>query len=101
MEAVRFFSSLLSHTPTDYSGLSVEAIGELISFRCSEGDKSLLVKEITEEEVRNVVNSMPSDKTPGPDGYTVEFFKEAWQIVGKDVMVAVQSFFIYGFLPKD
>lgn len=43
---------------------------------------------------------MPGNKSPGSDGYTVEFFKEAWDVVGKDVMVAVQSFFVKGFLPK-
>lgn len=43
---------------------------------------------------------MPSNKSPGPDGYTVEFFKEAWPIIGKVFIVAIQSFFIYGFLPK-
>ncbi|KAL1220384.1 Secreted RxLR effector protein 78 [Cardamine amara subsp. amara] len=43
---------------------------------------------------------MPGNKSPWPDGFTCEFFKEAWQIVGKDVVVAVQSFFVKGFLPK-
>lgn len=43
---------------------------------------------------------MPGSKTPGPDGYTVEFFKETWAIIGDDVTAAVQSFFILGFLPK-
>lgn len=34
------------------------------------------------------------------DGYTAEFFREAWSIIGEDVTAAVQSFFIKGFLPK-
>lgn len=37
---------------------------------------------------------------PGPDGFTIEFFKEKWTIVGSDLIVAIQSFFILGFLPK-
>ncbi|KAL1205808.1 hypothetical protein V5N11_029350 [Cardamine amara subsp. amara] len=43
---------------------------------------------------------MPSNKSPRPDGFTVELFKEAWEVVGKDVVVAIQSFFVKGFLPK-
>lgn len=43
---------------------------------------------------------MPSNKAPGPDGYTAEFFKASWGIVGKDFTIAVQSFFTKGFIPK-
>ncbi|WZZ59978.1 hypothetical protein YC2023_060085 [Brassica napus] len=43
---------------------------------------------------------MPGDKSPGPDGYTSEFFKEAWPVIGDDVTVAIQSFFRKRFLPK-
>lgn len=43
---------------------------------------------------------MPSNKAPGPDGYTTEFFKAAWSIIGKDFTTAVHSFFSKSFLPK-
>ncbi|KAK3219463.1 hypothetical protein Dsin_013433 [Dipteronia sinensis] len=39
-------------------------------------------------------------KTPGPDGFSVEFFKKAWSIVGQDVIVAIRNFFQYGKLLK-
>ncbi|GJX80283.1 uncharacterized protein Tco_0328432 [Tanacetum coccineum] len=37
----------------------------------------------------------------GPDGYTVAFFKGAWDIVGFDVSNAVREFFISGKLLKE
>lgn len=43
---------------------------------------------------------MAVDKSPGPDGYTSEFFKVSWAIMGGDFVIAVQSFFDKGFLPK-
>lgn len=43
---------------------------------------------------------MPREKSPGPGGLTAEFFKEAWPIIGRDVTMAIQSFFIKGFLLK-
>nr|GEW69573.1 hypothetical protein [Tanacetum cinerariifolium] len=37
----------------------------------------------------------------GPDGYTAVFFKEAWDIVGHDVIQAVKEFFTNGKLLKE
>ena len=42
---------------------------------------------------------MPSEKTPGPNGYTKGFFVAAWEVIGSDFVVAVQSFFQFGFMP--
>ena len=39
-----------------------------------------------EEELKNVINQMPSDKVPGPDGFTVAFIKSCWDII-KDVII--------------
>jgi len=41
---------------------------------------------------------MGDDKAPGPDGFTAKFFKKSWEIVGADVVKAVQSFFSSGRL---
>ncbi|KAG7533326.1 hypothetical protein ISN45_Aa08g009650 [Arabidopsis thaliana x Arabidopsis arenosa] len=59
-----------------------------------------LVQPIQLEEIKRTLFSMPLNKAPGPDGYTVEFFKAAWPVIGQDFVVAVQSFFLYGFMPK-
>lgn len=71
-----------------------------MSFECSEMEAEMLSRSVNDKEVQDVVFAMPRNKAPGPDGYTAEFFRESWLIVGKDVVVAVQSFFDKGFLPK-
>jgi hypothetical protein len=44
---------------------------------------------ITEQEVCNAINSLPSDKSPGPDGFTGRFYKICWSIIKEDLMAAV------------
>ncbi|GJS41527.1 reverse transcriptase domain-containing protein [Tanacetum coccineum] len=60
-----------------------------------------MVREITSEEVKGVIFSMGNEKSPGPDGFIAVFFKEAWDIVGLDVINAVKEFFISGKLLKE
>lgn len=78
----------------------MENLKNVLSFRCTEADKEQLVKEVTAEEIRNVLFSMPSNKSPGPDGYTCEFFKDTWEIVGQDFTAAIQSFSEKDFYQK-
>lgn len=41
-----------------------------------------LLSPVTEQEIHQIVQKLPQDKTPGIDGYPAEFFKEFWPIVG-------------------
>jgi hypothetical protein len=36
---------------------------------------------------------MPSDKAPGPDGFTGIFFKSCWDIIKADVVRAANAFY--------
>lgn len=99
-EAEKFFCEFLSFVPDDVRSTSVDEIQGILSFRCTEMDRIQLVKHVTEEEIKEVLFRMPSNKAPGPDGYTAEFFKASWGIIGRDFTTAVQLFFNKGFLPK-
>ncbi|XP_056688147.1 uncharacterized protein [Spinacia oleracea] len=43
----------------------------------------------TREEVKNALWSIPGVKAPGPDGFGSFFYRDAWHIVGDDVIAAV------------
>jgi hypothetical protein len=43
----------------------------------------------TEDEVRKAINQMPSDKAPGPDGFTGLFFKRCWGTIKDDIMKVI------------
>lgn len=46
----------------------------------------------TEAEVWSVVQQLPSDKAPGPDGFTGLFYKRCWSIIKGDIMHAINAF---------
>ena len=56
-------------------------------------DLSDMEVPFSHDEVKNTINSMPSDKAPGPDGFTGAFFKACWEIIKEDVMAAMNSLF--------
>ena len=47
----------------------------------------------TEAEILSAINQLPSDKAPGPDGFTGLFFKSCWPIIKLDVVAAVNAFY--------
>jgi hypothetical protein len=52
----------------------------------------MLAGEFTEAEIKGAINQMPSDKAPGPDGFTGLFFKECWDIIKIDIMNVANAF---------
>jgi hypothetical protein len=51
----------------------------------------------SEEEVWSVIKEMPSDKAPGPDGFSGRFYKLTWGIIKGDVMNSVNAFWSQDF----
>ncbi|GJT28157.1 putative RNA-directed DNA polymerase, eukaryota, reverse transcriptase zinc-binding domain protein [Tanacetum coccineum] len=60
-----------------------------------------MILNVSDKEIKDALFSMGNDKSPGPDGFTAAFFKEAWEIVGHDVINAVKEFFTNGKLLKE
>lgn len=79
--------------PTDY-------YYDLFTYRCPPEQCAQLVSPITGTGIHKALLSLPSGKASGPDGFTKEIFVAAWSVIGFDFITAVQSFFLYGFLPK-
>lgn len=99
-EAVTYFQQLLQNVPLEQAPSQAIDLPALIQYRCSSQEVTSLIAPVTAAEIKQVVLSMPANKAPGPDGFTVEFYKAAWPIIGSEFIVAVQSFFLYGFLPR-
>jgi hypothetical protein len=54
-------------------------------------DLSDLDAQIDENEVLESIMQLPSDKAPGPDGYTDRFYKVCWPIIKRDVMAVIAA----------
>ncbi|KAL0804295.1 hypothetical protein Bca101_096785 [Brassica carinata] len=97
---VQFYSDLLGVENGSVTPMTVDQIQQLHPFRCEASASVKLSAIPTDEEIRSTLFSLPKNKAPGPDGFSVEFFTSAWDLVGKDVISAVKSFFTTSVLPR-
>nr|GFC67799.1 RNA-directed DNA polymerase, eukaryota, reverse transcriptase zinc-binding domain protein [Tanacetum cinerariifolium] len=49
---------------------------------------------ISKEEVKRAMWDCDIDKSPGPDGFSISFYRHFWPIIEKDVFEAVEYFFM-------
>ncbi|XP_074290306.1 uncharacterized protein LOC141617036 [Silene latifolia] len=61
---------------------------------CTLAHWEILDRAVTTEEVTKHLLSIPKDKSPGPDGYTSQFYRDAWEIVGNEVCADVFSLIV-------
>nr|XP_043625591.1 uncharacterized protein LOC122597015 [Erigeron canadensis] len=60
-----------------------------------------MIRDVSDEEIKEAMFSISDIKAPGPDGFTSAFFKKSWSIVGKEVALAIHDFFKKGKLLKE
>ncbi|XP_056685706.1 uncharacterized protein [Spinacia oleracea] len=63
--------------------------------------KNILNAPYTADEVKNALFSIPGTKAPGPDGFGSYFYKDAWHIVGDEVIAAILDMLQNGKLLKE
>ena len=55
-------------------------------------DIGKLTEPFTEKEVKEVVFKMAHNKSPGPDGFNVEFYQHFWELIKTDLMNLFEDF---------
>ena len=78
-EVQHFYENLYSHNPAqdlDLEYLKNEAV------LLDQGNTADLEGEITIDEVKQALVNMKNDKSPGPDGFTAEFYKAFFPDIG-------------------
>ncbi|KAL1205274.1 hypothetical protein V5N11_011557 [Cardamine amara subsp. amara] len=97
---VVYFAEMLGGQPNILSRRERYKITRLTKFRCYLEIKEMLVAPFTPQDIKAEILALPGNKTLGPDGFTAEFFRRSWNVVGEDVVKAVQEFFCKGRLLK-
>ncbi|GJT03135.1 hypothetical protein Tco_0824304 [Tanacetum coccineum] len=67
----------------------------------SAGSRDQMVQIVTNEETKAAMFSIGENRAPGPDGFSLAFFKKSWDIVGNDICRAIWDFFVNGKLLKE
>ncbi|MBY3556055.1 reverse transcriptase family protein, partial [Modestobacter lapidis] len=96
--AVAYFQNILGTPGPQFTGSSY--LQDLIPFSVSAMHATSLIAPITSDEILTTLRSMKKNKSPGPDGYNVNFFLHCWSTVGDDFLKAVHSFFRNSKLPS-
>ncbi|GJS20249.1 RNA-directed DNA polymerase, eukaryota [Tanacetum coccineum] len=68
--------------------------------RLTQDQVAELERGVSRDEIRLAVWDCGENKSPGPDGFTFEFFRKYWNCIGPDFCVAVEHFFVNGSFSK-
>ena len=64
----------------------------------SEEDNLDLMEEVSEEELKATLESFYKDKSPGPDGWNIDFFLATYDTIGPDLLHMVEESRVNGHL---
>lgn len=59
----------------------------------SQEEQIWMQRPFTEAEVLKCLKQCDGDKAPGPDGYTISFFRSCWEILKEDLMLTIHNFY--------
>ncbi|CAM2113117.1 unnamed protein product [Caretta caretta] len=91
-----FYASLFSPDPTDPGACRV--LWEELPM-VSASDRDWLELSLTLAEFSEALHCMPTNKSPGMDGLTVEFYREFWDVLCPDLVTVWAESLQSGVLP--
>ena len=95
--AVAYFKELFkSSNPSSFLDLF-----EDYPARVTDGMNAVLTRSVSKNEVREAVFGIRSSSAPGADGFTGFFFQKYWSIIGPQVTLEIQNFFLQETFPKE
>nr|XP_016491587.1 PREDICTED: uncharacterized protein LOC107811215 [Nicotiana tabacum] len=90
-EILKFFKQLLGTAVMQLPVVSSEVMKQGINLNRKQ--QLSLIRAVTEEEVKQVLQDIDDNKALGRNGYNAFFYKKSWHIIGKEVTQGVLEFF--------
>nr|GEW12741.1 hypothetical protein [Tanacetum cinerariifolium] len=59
-----------------------------------------LERGLSYDEVNGAVWDCGTNKSPGPNSFSFEFYRKYWTLIDQDVFLAVNDFFVNGYFPR-
>lgn len=92
-----FYQNLLNGSSDTFQNIS-DALH--FNLPClAESDCSDLICDVTMEEVYSTLLDLPLGKSPGLDGFNVEFYRTFWPVIGEHIFAVIQYFFQNSLMP--
>ncbi|GKC04382.1 RNA-directed DNA polymerase, eukaryota [Tanacetum coccineum] len=101
-EPHRVKNEFFTHFKKQFSPIQAPSICFDFTFptRLSSDQVQDLERPVTYEEVKRAVWDCGTNKSPGPDGFSFEFYHKYWTTIDDDVFQAVRYFFVNGHFPR-
>ncbi|GKD45211.1 hypothetical protein Tco_1269856 [Tanacetum coccineum] len=101
-EPHRVKNEFFTHFKKQFSPIQASSICFDFTFltRLSSDQVQDLEHLVTYEEVKRAVWDCGTNKSPGPDRFSFEFYHKYWTTIDDDVFQAVRDFFVNGHFPR-
>lgn len=96
--AAHFVQHFQSSFTQNLNVIDTGLVERVIPSMVTAADNAFLTIIPSSHDVLEAVKAMDGFSAPGPDGFGGCFFSSCWDVVGKDVTLAVQSFFTNGYI---
>lgn len=93
---VKYFQDLYTFVEGNREATVSHALNRIIS----DEENAELIREPTDQEIKDEVLSIHEGKAPGPDGFSASFFHSNWETVGPEIATEIKGFFESGQLPS-
>lgn len=79
---------------TDQGGITLAEVirtAQVFPKHVEEEEAEELIREVSQEEVEDIIKTMAKDKSPGPDGWTIELFQHFFEQIGAELTEVVEE----------